>query len=118
MAAIPGCWLHRCSATLGAIWRIRLCAATGLALRWLASGIAASATICTAGFSAFPFLLPSSLVPGSSLTVWDASSSQLTLFIMLLATLIFMPLILAYTAWVFRVLRGKVSLEHLHKGAY
>jgi cytochrome bd-type quinol oxidase subunit 2 len=29
-----------------------------------------------------------------------------------------MPLILAYTAWVFRVLRGKVSLEHIHKGAY
>lgn len=88
----------------------------GIAL--ISSGLAAAGTICTAGFSAFPFLLPSSLDPGSSLTVWDASSSQLTLFIMLVATLIFMPLILIYTAWVFRVLRGKVSLEHIHKGAY
>lgn len=88
----------------------------GIAL--LASGVTAAATVCTAGFSAFPFMLPSSLDPGSSLTVWDASSSQLTLFIMLIATLIFMPLVLAYTAWVFRVLRGKVSLDQLHKGAY
>ena len=87
-------------------------------IAFIASAVTGAATICTAGFSAFPFLLPSSLVPGSSLTVWDASSSQLTLFIMLVATLIFMPLILAYTTWVFRVLRGKVSLEHLHKGAY
>ncbi len=88
----------------------------GLAL--VCSALTGAATVCTAGFSAFPFLLPSSLDPGSSLTVWDASSSRSTLFIMLIATLIFMPLILAYTSWVFRVLRGKVSLEHLHKGAY
>lgn len=89
---------------------------SGLAL--ISSSLTVAATICTAGFSAFPFLLPSSTNPGSSLTVWDASSSQLTLFIMLIATLIFMPLILAYTTWVFRVLRGKVSIEQLHKGAY
>lgn len=85
---------------------------------FVSSSLTAAGTLCTAGFSLFPFLLPSSLVAGSSLTVWDASSSQLTLFIMLIATLIFMPLILVYTAWVFRVLRGKVSLEHLHKGVY
>ncbi|HMN44904.1 MAG TPA: cytochrome d ubiquinol oxidase subunit II [Povalibacter sp.] len=84
----------------------------------LGSSFTAAATVCTAGFAAFPFLLPSSLDPGSSLTVWDASSSRSTLFIMLIATLIFMPLILAYTSWVFRVLRGKVSLEHIQKGAY
>ena len=87
-------------------------------LAFIGSACASAATVCTAGFSAFPFVLPSSLDPGSSLTVWDASSSQLTLFVMLLATGLFMPLILAYTAWVFRVVRGKISLEHLHKGAY
>jgi cytochrome d ubiquinol oxidase subunit II len=37
---------------------------------------------------------------------------------MLIATLIFLPIVLAYTAWVFRILRGKVTLEQLHKGAY
>jgi cytochrome d ubiquinol oxidase subunit II len=87
-------------------------------IAFLASSMAVVATVCTVGFSTFPFLLPSSLEPGSSLTVWDASSSRLTLFIMLIAVLIFMPLILMYSAWVFRMLRGKVSLEQLHKGSY
>ena len=44
-----------------------------------------------------------------SLLVWDASSSLLTLRIMLGATLIFMPIILLYTAWVYRVMRGRVT---------
>ena len=85
---------------------------------FVTSAIALAGTICTAGFSLFPFLLPSSLAPDGSLTVWDASSSRTTLLIMLVATLIFMPAVIAYTAWVFRVLRGKVTLEQLHKGAY
>jgi len=87
-------------------------------LAFIASASAGAGTIATVGFSAWPFLLPSSLAPDSSLTVWDASSSHMTLFIMLIAALIFVPIVLAYTAWVFRVLRGKVTLEELHKGSY
>ncbi|WP_296433534.1 cytochrome d ubiquinol oxidase subunit II, partial [Rhizobium sp. UBA1881] len=63
--------------------------------------------------SMFPFILPSSLDPKSSLTVWDASSSHLTLFIMLVVTLIFLPIILAYTAWVYKVLWGKVDEKQI-----
>lgn len=70
--------------------------------------------IATVGFSLFPILLPSTHNPSHSLTIWDASSSHLTLFIMLLATLIFMPLVVAYTAWAYRVLRGKISAEDIH----
>jgi cytochrome d ubiquinol oxidase subunit II len=57
----------------------------------------------------FPFILPSSLDPRSGLTVWDASSSHLTLFVMLIATALFLPLIMAYTAFVYRVMRGRVG---------
>jgi cytochrome d ubiquinol oxidase subunit II len=57
----------------------------------------------------FPFILPSSIDPKSSLTVWDASSSHMTLFIMLVVSVIFLPLIFAYTAWVYHVLWGKVD---------
>jgi cytochrome d ubiquinol oxidase subunit II len=57
--------------------------------------------------------MPSSSDPASSLTVWDASSSHLTLMVMLIVTAIFMPIILAYTAWVYRVMRGKVLSEHV-----
>ncbi len=82
---------------------------TGLA----GSTIAIVGIISTAGLSLFPFLLPSSLDPKVSLTVWDASSSHLTLFVMLLATIVFLPLILAYTAWVYRVMRGTVTATSL-----
>lgn len=75
----------------------------------IASSAAILGIISTVGLSLFPFLLPSSTAPGMSLTVWDASSSQLTLTIMTYATVVFMPIILAYTAWAFRVMRGVVT---------
>ncbi|OLP56136.1 cytochrome d ubiquinol oxidase subunit II [Rhizobium rhizosphaerae] len=74
-----------------------------------ATTLAITGIIATAGLSLFPFLLPSSLDPAVSLTVWDASSSHMTLFIMLVSTLIFLPIVLAYTAWVYRVMRGPVT---------
>ncbi|MCB1578279.1 MAG: cytochrome d ubiquinol oxidase subunit II, partial [Xanthomonadales bacterium] len=80
---------------------------------FLASATMVFATLFSAGFALFPFLMPSSLDPRSSLTVWDASSSQHTLGLMLIAVIIFMPLVLAYTTWVYRVLRGRVSLQHI-----
>ena len=85
-------------------------------LRWLAflcSGLAIAGIIATAGVSLFPFLLPSSLAPGSSLTVWDASSSMMTLLVMTIATAIFLPIVLSYTGWVYRVLRGPVTAEQI-----
>ena len=69
--------------------------------------------IATVGLAMFPFILPSSLDPRSSLTVWNASSSHLTLFIMLVATVIFLPLILLYTGWVYRVLWGRSTTAAL-----
>ncbi|MFN7173491.1 MAG: cytochrome d ubiquinol oxidase subunit II [Thermaurantiacus tibetensis] len=78
-------------------------------LVFLGSSLGAFGIIATAGLSMFPFLLPSSIDPASSLTVWNASSSKLTLWVMLLATGILLPIVLAYTAWVFRVLFGRVT---------
>ncbi len=69
--------------------------------------------IASVGLTMFPFILPSSTMPSASLTVWDASSSHLTLFVMLIVTVIFMPLILAYTAWVYKVLWGKVTVAEV-----
>lgn len=72
-------------------------------------------TISTVGLTMFPFILPSSIDPKSSLTVWDASSSHLTLFIMLCVTVFFVPLIVAYTSWVYKVLWGKVTEDDVSK---
>lgn len=92
--------------------------ASALMLHWrralpafLASGLALAGIIATPGLAMFPFILPSSSEPKASLTVWDAASSQMTLFIMLIAVAIFLPIVLAYTAWVYRVLRGKITPE-------
>ncbi len=65
--------------------------------------------VSTAGISMFPFILPSSFDPKSSLTVWDASSSYSTLVLMLIMALIFVPIICAYTAFIYYVLRGKLT---------
>ncbi len=78
-------------------------------LALLSSSLAIFGIISTVGLAMFPFILPSSVDPKSSLTVWDASSSHITLFIMLVVALIFIPIIVAYTSWVYRVLWGKVD---------
>jgi cytochrome bd ubiquinol oxidase subunit II len=75
----------------------------------LFSKLAIIGVISSVGLTMFPFILPSSIAPNSSLTVWDASSSHQTLFVMLVAAVIFVPIILAYTAWVYKVLWGKVT---------
>ncbi|MCR4269372.1 cytochrome d ubiquinol oxidase subunit II [Nitratireductor sp. ZSWI3] len=82
----------------------------------LSSAVSILGVISTVGLAMFPFILPSSIDPQSSLTVWDASSSHLTLFIMLVVTGIFVPLIVAYTSWVYRVLWGKVDEEGIRDG--
>ena len=90
-------------------------AALALVLRggpaFIASGLSVAGIILTAGFSMFPFVMPSSLDPRSSLTVWDAVSSHGTLQIMFWVVLIMLPIVLVYTGWVYRVLRGKVTVE-------
>ncbi|MDD5630611.1 MAG: cytochrome d ubiquinol oxidase subunit II [Methylococcales bacterium] len=84
-------------------------------LAFITSSLTLTSIILTAGISMFPFLIPSSSAMNSSLTVWDASSSFGTLKIMFWVTLVFLPIVLAYTAWVFRVLRGKITLEHIRQ---
>lgn len=78
---------------------------------FLATSASIAGIILTTGFALFPFLMPSSLDPALGLTVWDASSSHLTLWVMLLAAALFMPIIIGYTSWVYRVMRGPVTAE-------
>jgi cytochrome d ubiquinol oxidase subunit II len=77
--------------------------------------------IGTAGVSLFPFIMPSSSDPRSSLTVWDSVSSHLTLGLMLGATVIFLPLIIVYTGWAYKMMSGKVTEAFINandKSAY
>ena len=77
------------------------------------SALMITGIIATAGCSMFPFLLPSSLMPDGSLTIWDATSSHRTLLIMFIVAAVFVPLVLAYTAFGFYKMHGRISTEDL-----
>ncbi|MBU9377455.1 cytochrome d ubiquinol oxidase subunit II [Burkholderia multivorans] len=82
------------------------------------TGLMIVGVLLTAGFSMFPFIMPSSLDPTSSLTVWDSTSSEKTLLVMLFAVIVFLPIILIYTSWVYRVMRGKVTRQVLDENTH
>ncbi len=83
-----------------------------------ASALSVAGVILTAGFSLFPFVMPSSSNPASSLTVWDAVSSHRTLQVMFWVVVLFLPVVLAYTSWVYRVLRGKITAETIRENPH
>jgi cytochrome d ubiquinol oxidase subunit II len=127
VAVVPGQWFHnyitRPVALIGsALGLIAPILAIGLLFlgmegaAFVASSAAVAGVVAAPGLAMFPFILPSSTHPDHSLTVWDSSSSQLTLLIMLVAAVVFMPIIIAYTAWAYRVLRGKVTEADVEKG--
>jgi cytochrome bd ubiquinol oxidase subunit II len=116
----PWMWMAPVCAILGAVTAHALLHLRRAGGAFMASLLVQGGTILTGGFALFPFLLPSSTFPDQSLTVWDASSSAKTLLIMLGAVCVFLPIIIVYTGWVFRVLRGRVTLENMqdHEGGY
>ncbi len=83
------------------------------ALAFISSAIAELGIIFSAGASLFPFVLPSNTDPKSSLTAWDCVSSKMTLEIMFWVALIMTPIIIIYTSWAYRVMRGKITVEHI-----
>lgn len=88
------------------------------ALTFVGSKLSVVGIISTVGLSMFPFILPSSIDPNASLTVWNASSSHTTLFVMLIVTALLLPIVLAYTAWAFKVMWGRVTTEQVESGDY
>ncbi|QDQ27902.1 cytochrome d ubiquinol oxidase subunit II [Chitinimonas arctica] len=109
LAAVPAAGIAAALLSVAAAWR---------GWRWpvfLASCVNCCAIILTAGLSLFPFVLPSSIDPASSLTAWDAVSSHKTLQVMLLLTVVLLPIVIGYTSWVYRVLRGPVTVEKIRR---
>jgi cytochrome d ubiquinol oxidase subunit II len=128
VALVPGLWLHNYTVykwmmlapalgIAGPLLTLLLTMARRHGLAFITSGIGIFGIISTAGVSMFPMLMPSSIMPAASLTVWDATSSHLTLFVMLIATLIFLPIILIYTSIVFRILKGPVTAQQIESNA-
>ncbi|MDA8362452.1 MAG: cytochrome d ubiquinol oxidase subunit II [Gammaproteobacteria bacterium] len=117
---VTGAWLHNFSAH-PVLWLVPALAYVSLLLgawslrrgwshfAWWLGALGWIGTIGTVGAAMFPFMMPSSSDPSQSLTVWDSSSSQLTLLWMLGWTIVFVPIVLVYTSWAFWIMRGKVT---------
>ena len=82
------------------------------------SSLAVASIIATAGIALFPFVLPSSLNPHHSLTMWDATSSALTLNIMLLVACVFVPAVLGYTLWSYAKMWGRISTDQITQNSH
>lgn len=114
----PVLWIVPCAAFAGALLVV-WCANTRRAVAgFLASCLAVAGTVLTPALAMFPFVMPSSSRPDHSLTMWDATSSVLTLRWMFVAVVVFLPIIIAYTSWTYRVLRGKVTERHIEDNTH
>jgi cytochrome d ubiquinol oxidase subunit II len=114
-AAYPFMWIAPVLAVGGAVLALLLSAAGRGGAAFISSAAALAGTILTAGFTMFPFVMPSSTFPNASLTVYDAVSSHRTLNLMFVAVALFLPVVLLYTGWVYRVLRGKVTEKRIRE---
>jgi cytochrome d ubiquinol oxidase subunit II len=114
-ASHPWMWVAPLAAVAGALCVVILSSGGRARMAFVASAVAVGAVIFTAAFAMFPFVMPSSTDLRSGLTAWDAVSSHRTLGIMFWAVVVLLPLILAYTAWVYHVIRGKVTVEEIRE---
>ena len=77
---------------------------------FLSSSAAIAGLMTLFGLGMYPHLIISNPVVENSLNIYNAASSQTTLFIMLIIALIGMPLVLSYTISIYWIFRGKVKL--------
>ena len=78
-------------------------------MAFVLSCLGVAGVVLTAGFALFPFIMPSSSDPKSSLTLYDAVSTRRTLQIMFWVVILLLPIVIAYTSWAYRVMRGTVT---------
>jgi cytochrome d ubiquinol oxidase subunit II len=113
--AHPSLWIAPAAGFAGALLALWLSARRRPGYGILASAVSVTGVILTAGLAMFPFVMPSSSDPRASLTAWDATSSPLTLSIMFWVVVLFLPIVLGYTAWAYRKLRGKVTIKDIRE---
>ena len=109
----PAAILAPLTGLLGALGVVAAAGANRAVMGFVSSSLSLVGVIMTAGVSLFPFVMPSSLNPNHSLTIWDSASSHLTLAIMFWAAMIFVPIILFYTFWCYKQLWGKVTIQFI-----
>ena len=80
---------------------------------WFASALTIVACTFYGVIGLFPSLFPSSIDKAFNLTAFNASSSPLTLKIMLGVVLVFIPMVICYQAWAYHFFKDPVTKEDL-----
>ncbi len=88
------------------------------ALAFLMTSLGQAGVILTCGISMFPFVMPSSSMPNHSLTMWDATSSELTLKIMFFVACVFVPIVLGYTIWSYIKMFGRLNEQQIRDNSH
>lgn len=88
------------------------------ALAFLLTSLGQAGVILTCGISMFPFVMPSSSMPNHSLTMWDATSSELTLKIMFFVACVFVPIVLGYTIWSYIKMFGRLNEQQIRDNSH
>jgi cytochrome d ubiquinol oxidase subunit II len=107
----PVAWIAPLVAAIGLLAFPLLLRARRELLSFGASGLAIAGMIGTLGIGLFPNLVPALDTPERSLTIANAASSDLSLGVMLGIAAVGVPIVLAYTAFVYWSMRGKVRLD-------
>ncbi|WGV99352.1 cytochrome d ubiquinol oxidase subunit II [Vibrio sp. YMD68] len=111
--AYPAMWLAPITGIVGALLAVLFAKIDRAGFAFLSSSLANTGIILTAGFAMFPFVMPSDLLPNHSLTMWDATSSELTLNLMTAVAFVMVPVILAYTTWTYYKMFGRINNQFI-----
>ncbi|HCH02000.1 MAG TPA: cytochrome d ubiquinol oxidase subunit II [Vibrio sp.] len=112
-ATYPLMWIAPALGVVMALLAVVATKAQKGALAFLASSLTCTGVILTSGFAMFPFVMPSSLDPNVSFTLWDSTSSLLTLEIMTGVAFVMVPVILSYTAWTYYKMFGRLDDKYI-----
>ena len=102
----------------GAVLAVAAAAARRSQAAFCGSALSVAGIVLTAGAAMFPFIMPSSLAPDSGLTAWDAVASHKSLGVMFWVIVIMLPVVVAYTSWVYAVMRGKVTAARIRENEH
>ncbi|KEA51908.1 MULTISPECIES: cytochrome d ubiquinol oxidase subunit II [Mangrovibacter] len=114
----PALWAIPALGVVLPLLTVLMTRANKAALAFIFSSLTIACVILTAGVAMFPFIMPSSTMMNASLTMWDATSSQLTLSVMTYVAIVFVPIILLYTAWCYWKMFGRITKEHIESNTH
>ncbi len=115
---IPGLWAIPALGVVLPLLTILFSRLNKAALAFVSSSLTIACVILTAGITMFPFVMPSSTTPDASLTMWDATSSLLTLRVMTVVACIFVPIILIYTSWAYYKMFGRLDKTYIENNKH